>query len=320
MTTTLHYGPDAPDKTYGPHSFPECSIDLGEVTMNYVVTDNASLPALLLIPGQTESWWGYEKAMGLLERHFQCFAVDLRGQGRTTRTPGRYTLDNIGSDLVRFIWLVIQRPVIVSGLSSGGLVAAWLSAYGVPGSIRGVVCEDPPFFSSELNPAVGPPIGQATGPFWALLAKHLGDQWSVGDWNGLRSAASRDLPPWLQLMAERLIPQTDEPSPELKEYDPEWARVTCAGGLAAGCDYARMLASIETPVLYTHHLRRIDPRSGGLIGTVSDQQAELACELMRSSGQRIDYRSFPTMGHRMHVLDPQLFAQVLVEWTPSVAK
>ena len=86
MTTTLHYGPDAPDKTYGPHSFPECSIDLGEVTMNYVVTDNASLPALLLIPGQTESWWGYEKAMGLLERHFQCFAVDLRGQGRTTRT------------------------------------------------------------------------------------------------------------------------------------------------------------------------------------------------------------------------------------------
>jgi len=95
-------------------------------------------------------------------------------------------------------------------------------------------------------------------------------------------------------MAERLIPQAEEPSAELKEYDQEWARVTSAGGLAAGCDHARMLASIKTSVLYTHHLRTIDPKSGALIGTVSDQQAELACELMRSSGQRIDYRSFPT--------------------------
>src|SRR5205823_3126982 len=28
---------------------------------------------------------GYEKAMELLQKHFQCFAVDLRGQGRSTR-------------------------------------------------------------------------------------------------------------------------------------------------------------------------------------------------------------------------------------------
>ena len=43
----------------------------------------------LLIPGQTESWWGYEQAMPLLAERFQVFAVDLRGQGRSTRTPGR---------------------------------------------------------------------------------------------------------------------------------------------------------------------------------------------------------------------------------------
>jgi pimeloyl-ACP methyl ester carboxylesterase len=54
-------------------------------------------------PGQTESWWGYEKALGRLDEHFQAFAVDLRGQGRSSRTPGRYTLDVIGNDLVRFI-------------------------------------------------------------------------------------------------------------------------------------------------------------------------------------------------------------------------
>ena len=60
--------------------------------------------------------------MPLLAEHFQAFAVDLRGQGRSTRTPGRYTLDNMGNDLVRFIDGAIGRPTIVSGLSSGGVL------------------------------------------------------------------------------------------------------------------------------------------------------------------------------------------------------
>ena len=121
--TAFHYGPDNPNDTYVPHSHPEHTIGFGEVVMNYAVVGKPVLPALLLIPGQTESWWGYEKAMELLQKHFQCFAVDLRGQGRSTRTPGRYTLDTMGNDLVRFIALAIKRPIIVSGLSSGGLLA-----------------------------------------------------------------------------------------------------------------------------------------------------------------------------------------------------
>ena len=60
--------------------------------------------------------------MPRLAEHFEVFAVDLRGQGRSTRTPGRYTLDNIGNDLVRFLDVVIGRPTIVSGLSSGGVL------------------------------------------------------------------------------------------------------------------------------------------------------------------------------------------------------
>jgi len=43
-----------------PHKFPEHIIDLGEIRMNYAVAGSPSSPAMLLIPGQTESWWGYE--------------------------------------------------------------------------------------------------------------------------------------------------------------------------------------------------------------------------------------------------------------------
>ena len=106
------YGPHNPDETYVAHDIPEQLVDLGEVQMNYATLGDPSSPALLLIPGQTESWWGYEAAMPRLAEHFQVFAVDLRGQGRSTRTPGRYTLDNMGNDLVRFIDLVVGRPTI----------------------------------------------------------------------------------------------------------------------------------------------------------------------------------------------------------------
>ncbi|WP_372452705.1 alpha/beta fold hydrolase [Pseudonocardia nigra] len=58
--------------------------------------------------------------MTLLADDFEVFAVDLRGQGRSSRTPGRYTVDNFGNDLVHFVAGCIRRPVIVSGLSSGG--------------------------------------------------------------------------------------------------------------------------------------------------------------------------------------------------------
>ena len=121
------------------HAFDEQLVDLGEIRMNYAATGGSDLPALLLVPAQVQSWWSYEKAMALLAEHFQVYAVDLRGQGRSTQTPGRYTLDNMGNDLVRFIDTVIGRPTVVSGDSSGGVLAAWLSAYAKPGQLRGAV-------------------------------------------------------------------------------------------------------------------------------------------------------------------------------------
>jgi hypothetical protein len=51
-----------------PHAFGEHTADLGEVRMNYSVVGDPGRPALLLIPSQSESWWGYERAMPLLGR------------------------------------------------------------------------------------------------------------------------------------------------------------------------------------------------------------------------------------------------------------
>lgn len=309
----LRYGPDFPAETYVPHVFAEQLVDLGEVKMNYATAGEASLPALLLIPGQTESWWGYEQAMPLLAKHFQVFAVDLRGQGRSSRTPGRYTLDNMGNDLVRFIDLVIKRPTYVSGLSSGGVLSAWLSAYAKPGMVRAALYEDPPLFASEVNTSCGQSIRQSIGPIFALNAKYLGDQWSIGDWKGMHEAAPKELPGWMA----GFMTASDEPPQNIKEYDPEWARAFWFGTVAASCDHARMLAQVKVPVLLTHHFHMI-AEDGTLLGALSDVQAARVRELVEGAGQTIAYQSFPEMGHAMHSQDPQLYSDTLIKWVESL--
>lgn len=306
------------EDTFVTHAYPEQLVDLGEVRLNYASAGDASLPPLLLIPGQTESWWGYESALPLLAERFCCYAVDLRGQGRSSWTPGRYSLDNMGNDLVRFIDTVIGRPTLVSGLSSGGVLAAWLSAYARPGQIIAAVWEDPPLFSSELTPAYGPAMRQCIGPLWALYAKWLGDQWSVGDWEGLLRAAPSELPGWAAGFFGRANDAVVGPPQNLREYDPEWARAFWTGTVTANCDHARMIAAARVPVLFTHHFRAVDAATGNLIGAISDDQVEHVRQLVTEAGQPFEYRSFPDHPHAMHQADPQLYARTVTEWATSI--
>jgi pimeloyl-ACP methyl ester carboxylesterase len=308
------FGPHNPAETYIFHEFEEHLADLGEVQMNYAAVGDKSKPALLLIPGQTESWWGYQKALPLLMEHFNAYAVDLRGQGRSTRTPGRYTLDNMGNDLVRFIDVVIGRPTFVSGLSSGGVLSAWLSAYAKPDQVTGAHYEDPPLFASEVGPAIGPGLRQGIGVAFHLWSTYLGDQWSIGDWDALRAAPPAILPAWMHA----LFTPPDEPPQTLREYDPEWGRAFWTGTVAASCDHERMLRSVKVPVLLTHHFRSIDETAGYLMGALSDVQAQHVRSLLEEAGVAVDYRSFDTMGHSLHGQDPRLFTDTLVDWTSKV--
>lgn len=268
---------DHPD-IFTSHAFPEQTADRGEIRMNYATAGDAGRPALVLVPGQSASWWSYQDAILLLAEQFRVYAVDLRGQGRSTWTPGRYTLDNMGNDLVRFLDLIVGRAAIVSGNSSGGLLAAWLAAFAKPGQLRGAVLEDAPVFAAEVTPSCGPSIRQAIGPVFARWNKWLGDQWTIGDWAGMQAAMPTETPPWLPAA----------------------------------------LASARAPVLYTHHYRAADPASGALMGAASDQQVARARELVTAAGQSFEVVSLPGMAHAVHEQDPQLFASLLTEWAQKL--
>ena len=219
----------------------------------------------------------------------------------------------MGNDLVRFIDLVIGRPTIVSGLSSGGVLAAWLSAYAKPGQVVAAHYEDPPLYASQVEPAVGQGIRQAIGGMFRLWSTYLGDQWSIGDWDGAVAAAPEMLPAWLAAV----FPLPAEPPQTLREYDPEWGRAFWTGSVAASCDHERMLRAVHVPVLFTHHLRHVDETTGLLMGASSDTQAARVRQILTDGGVAVDYRSFEAIGHSMHGQDPQLFVDTLLDWSAT---
>ena len=300
----------APQPTYN-----EKQIDLGEVVMNYAEAGDPGNAALLLLPGQSESWWGYEEAMRLLESHYHVFAVDLRGQGRSSQTPRRYTFDNLGNDLVRFIALTIGRPVVVSGNSSGGILSAWLSAFAMPGQIRGALLEDPPLFSGELAPLYGPSQRQSSGPVLELFCRFIGDQWEIGDWAGLTAAAGKSASPLAKAMGS-----FEEPPQNFKEYDPEWSRAFLQGTMSMSLPHELLLTRVKTPILLTHHARAIDPATGQLAGALTDFQAQKAGELIAMTGVPFEHQSFPDAEHAMHAADPQRFVSTLMKWESTLRK
>ena len=110
--------------------------------------DGAKKPPLLLLHGQNVSWEDYAPVLPALVREYHVYAVDCYGHGGSSKNPDKYSAEAIGADLIWFLKNVIGQPAVVSGHSSGGLLAAWLAA-NAPDQVRGAVIEDAPFFSTE---------------------------------------------------------------------------------------------------------------------------------------------------------------------------
>ncbi|MFW9805529.1 MAG: alpha/beta fold hydrolase, partial [Candidatus Thorarchaeota archaeon] len=107
--------------------FQEKRFNTGELEINYVVGPRSG-PPLVLIPGQGADWKTYEKVIPLLTNKYQVYAIDVRGHGKSDWATGDYSFTSIGRDFTTFLESVVQDPAIISGNSSGGLIALWLAA------------------------------------------------------------------------------------------------------------------------------------------------------------------------------------------------
>jgi 3-oxoadipate enol-lactonase len=102
--------------------FTECA----DLRVNYELTGPAGAPVLLFSNslGTTFSMW--DSQLPALEPEFRVLRYDSRGHGLTTVTPGPYTIELLGRDVLHLLdKLKIQRANFC-GLSKGGMIGLWL--------------------------------------------------------------------------------------------------------------------------------------------------------------------------------------------------
>lgn len=302
--------------------FRERRFDTGTVRLNYVVGPDHG-PPLVLIPEQTGTWESYQRVLVPLSRRWQVYAIDVRGHGRSTWTPGEYSWRHLGADLTAFLTEVVRTPAVISGNSSGGLVALWCEA-NLPDWVSGAILEDAPVFSAEL------PRFRDHDRFvyrgLEHLVRQLGDlddrdlaDYLRGQTLPVSEFRERRVPDWfVDLLSGRLrsfqIRHPGRPVDlpyfprtlrllftSLSMFDPDFARAFLDGRFYDGLDHADALARVSCPLLILHADWRRLP-GHGLVGAMDDDDAARIARIApHSRYQRI------RANHVIHMFKPRQF-------------
>jgi len=278
-------------------------------------------PALLLIHGQSGDKLNYAPALPELAKSFHVFAVDCYGHGQSSRDPAKYANVTMGQDLLSFIQDVIGEEVLVTGHSSGGMIATWLAAYGGQW-VKGALFEDSPFFTLNLPRA-------KTGWNWVDLATTAHNFLESGEsdwtlyhveyarmWDFFGDSKARFMAQARQYHEEHptepikwawLPPIVNESFRAIPNYDPRFGDVFYRGAWEEGFDLETALKSITVPTTYQKSEASVDAE-GIVQGATSDVEAARARELLK------DVRFYTdNTAHSWHWKAPQEFVSRLLE-------
>jgi pimeloyl-ACP methyl ester carboxylesterase len=280
----------------------------------------ANGPAVLLVHGQGGAWESYASVLPRLAREFHVIAVDVAGHGSSSRTPGRYDVHTIGTDIAIFVEEVVGEPVILSGHSSGGLIAAWVAA-NEPAQVAAVLFEDPPFFSTEADrmpqqfnfidlatPAHEFLQQDADSDFATWYVEH--NAWIRYFGHGREGIARfarnyRNSHPDEPLNIWFLPPSVNKSFQYMHEFDPAFADAFYVLDWQRDFDQQATLAAVQAPSILVHANWKITD-TGILEGAMTDDDASRACAaLPRCRIERVD------TGHSFHDENPGLFIDLV---------
>jgi 3-oxoadipate enol-lactonase len=100
-------------------------VTVNDMTMHYERVGSG--PPMLLIHGLGSSSRDWENQHSLGD-DYELIIPDLRGHGRSSKPPGPYTIELFASDVAGLVETIEVGPVVIVGISLGGMVAFQLAA------------------------------------------------------------------------------------------------------------------------------------------------------------------------------------------------
>lgn len=127
-----------------PRMISEKQFDTGAVVLNFVEGQASGVP-LVLLHDSAASWAAHQAMLPALALGWHVCGLDLRGHGKSGRTPGHYRLLDYAGDVITFIRQYLRGPAAVYGHGLGGLIAIAVAGQATE-AVHGLILADPPLF------------------------------------------------------------------------------------------------------------------------------------------------------------------------------
>jgi non-heme chloroperoxidase len=95
----------------------------GGLRLSHAVCGEPSGPALVLLPGPTDSWRSYATVLGEIDPAIRTFAVSPRGHGDSDKPPAGYGVADLAADVVPLLDALRVERAVLGGHSGSCLVA-----------------------------------------------------------------------------------------------------------------------------------------------------------------------------------------------------
>jgi 3-oxoadipate enol-lactonase len=114
-------------------------VDLGELKTHYALSgDGEAVLVLSNSLGTDLSMW--DPQLSQLEKKFRVLRYDTRGHGKSSVTPGDYSIEQIGRDVLGLLDSLRIERAHFCGLSMGGMIGIWLGIHAPSRLHRLVLC------------------------------------------------------------------------------------------------------------------------------------------------------------------------------------
>lgn len=276
----------------------------------------------ILIHGQSMCGLDYEKVFEKLSKKYTLYLVDCFGHGESEKNANLYRCNIIGNAIAELIRNVVSKPCLLSGHSSGGIIAAYVAGI-IPEFIKGLLLEDPPFFNVLPNEMENTFvykdsflvnhnfINQTEEKEYIVyylehgyIYNYLGEKFFGKDWSHNLAEEAREK----IKTAPGTMPELKNVSSKsfhgllyIDKFDFLFSESFYTGTWFDGVNQEDILKSVECPTVYLKSKTKYG-KDGVLWAANSDESAKRVMNLLRNG-----YKKTVRCGHDIHFEKPSYF-------------
>jgi 3-oxoadipate enol-lactonase len=207
-------------------------IDLPDHRIHYAVSGSKTAPVLILSNslGTNFSMWDLQRPE--FEKYFYVLRYDTRGHGDSAVSPGPYTFEQLGGDVVHLLDALKIERACFCGLSMGGMTGLWLGLH-APKRFSKLS------FSKLIVASTSARFGNADS--WNTRIATVRAQ-------GMQGVAASVVERWFTPEFRAREPERVGATQEMLEMSPPEGYVACCAALRDS-DMRESLASLNIPTL-----------------------------------------------------------------------